>query len=124
MTQADSRVTILINDKLVILKNDPEVNEKLSEIQELSERKDLVVIETVRENGVYPITDDQAVRTCTSDSDSSVSDATTNQSTLYSLSAQVSDDSTTGSDGSTQYKKTKNNGRKKNGLIFRTTGNL
>jgi hypothetical protein len=65
--QSENRVTIMIKDKLVILKNDCDIIDKLIEIERISEEKDLIVVEVQRENGIYPMTDEQVKRVCSDD---------------------------------------------------------
>ena len=65
--QSENRVTIMIKDKLIILKNDCDLIDKLIEIEKLYEEKDLIVVEVQRENGVYPMTDEQVIRVCSGD---------------------------------------------------------
>ena len=69
VTLSEGRVNIMIGDKLLVLKNDIKILEKLIEIENIAENEDLVVVELEREAGLYPMNDDQATRLCSCDSD-------------------------------------------------------
>ena len=66
-TLANGRVNIMIGSKLIILKQDISITEKLIEIEEIAKRNNLVVVQLERQDGLYPMTDDQAKLLCRND---------------------------------------------------------
>jgi hypothetical protein len=90
---SDDRVTIIRNDELIILKDDIEIKEKLREIEKISKKRKLLVARVERENGVYPMTDDQVLRVCTSDKIDSVGECLNCNATYFTVeNSKLSDE--------------------------------
>ena len=68
VTLSEGRVNIMIGDRLLVLKKDIKILEKLIEIEKIAESENLIVVELAREAGLYPMNDNQATRLCSSDS--------------------------------------------------------
>jgi hypothetical protein len=66
-TLADGRINVLSGNKLLVLKNDIRLINLLIEIEEIASEENLIVVELERQDGLYPMNDEQAKKLCTKD---------------------------------------------------------